>query len=478
MSIGRSVISTILGFSLVACGGGETPSSETASNSGSGGGGSTAADCSFTARAQFVRTTLEDWYLFPDKLNLSVNPASYSDLQSYIDALVAPSVTPPEGSGGPLQHAGLTFITSIAEENALITSGSSAGFGIRLSYNTGTNQVFVVEAFENAPAFAAGMDRGDELISINGSSVASLMASGGPQAVVDALGPSDPGTTRTLGWRTSGIDRSASIAKADYALDPVSDRYGAKILDDGVEQVGYINLRTFIVEDASDQLRTAMAQFKAQGITKIILDFRYNGGGLINVAATLGDLLGKDKVGQVFSKTMYRPSKSANDVTNYFQSEGNAIAATKIAVIGTEGTASASELVPNAFIPYLGTNLALVGSDTYGKPVGQSGFDRSACDDRLRAITFRTVNAAGGGDYYDGLASVMPVTCSAQDDFSKQLGDPSEASIKVALDFLAGRSCVAIAGSGARTAQSVTNRRRILRPEVPNAAQQDNPGLY
>ena len=481
MPMGRTILSSILALSLAGCGGGGgSTSSSGGGGTGTAGGGTgtgTADTCSFASRAQFVRDVLNEWYLFPDKLNLSVNAANYTDLQSYIDALVAPSVAP---TGGPLQHAGLTYITSIKEENALIATGSNAGFGIRLSYDTAANRVFILEAFESAPAFAAGIDRGTELLSIDGQSVASLMASGGPGAVSDALGPTQAGVTRTLGFRTvDGTQKSVAIAKTEYSLDPVSDRYGIKILDDGAGgQVGYINLRTFIVENASDQLRTGFQQFKAAGITRVILDVRYNGGGLISVAKVLGDLLAADKVGQVYAKTVLRPSKAAENTTELFAAEPQAIAAMKIAVIGREGTASASELVANAFIPYLGANLALVGTNTFGKPVGQYAFDRSACDDRLRAIAFRTVNRDGNGDYYGGLANVVQRSCAAGDDFTKQLGDPAEASTKVALDFLAGRTCTPITGATGIGAQGGVQRFQLLRPRTPNTAQRDNPALF
>ena len=481
MPMGRTILSSILALSLAGCGGGGGSGSTTAGSgagtgTGGGGGGSTSGACTFASRAQFVRDTLNEWYLFPDKLDLSVDPANYTDLQSYIDALVAPSVAP---TGGPLQHAGLTYITSIAEENALIDSGSNAGIGVRLSYDTEANRVFVVEAFETAPGFAAGIDRGTELLTIDGVSVASLMASGGPAAVSDALGPTEAGVTRTLGFRTvDGTEKTAAITKAEYSLDPISDRYGVKILDDGTGPVGYINLRTFIVEDAGTQLRSAFKKFKAAGVTKVILDLRYNGGGLISVAKVLGDLLAADKVGQVFSKTVLRPSKASENSTELFSAEPQAIAAIKIAVIGREGTASASELVANAFIPYLGANLALVGANTFGKPVGQYAFDRSACDDRLRAIAFRTVNRDGNGDYYGGLASAVSRTCLAADDFDKPLGDPAEASISVALDFLAGRSCSPITGAAGVGTQGGVQRWHLLRPSTPNTAQHDNPALF
>lgn len=337
----------------------------------------------------------------------------------------------------------------------------------------------MLESFENAPALPVGIDRGTELLSINGTSVASLMASGGPNAVIDALGPSDPGVSRTLGFRDlGGVERSATIAKTEFALDPVSDRYGVRILDDGTGQVGYINLRTFIVEDAGPQLRAAFQQFRDAGIDRVILDLRYNGGGLVSVAELLGDLMARGREGQVFSKTILRPSKSAENEVDLFAAQPQAIAATKVAVIGRGGTASASELVTNSFIPYLGSNLALVGTNTYGKPVGQFAFDRSACDDRLRAVTFKTTNAADQGEYYRGLAGVVPNTCAANDGIANQLGDPAEASVRVALDFLAGRSCTPIAGGQERGVQSADSRRVLLQPDRPSAAQREVPGLF
>ena len=474
MGLGRTVFTATLALSLAACGGGGGNSSGSiAGGGGSAGGGGTAGNCSLGSRQDWALAQLDEWYLFPDLLDKTVNQASHSSVQSYIDALVAPA-------RAEQRDRFFTYLTSIAEENALISSGSSAGFGIRLSYNQATNQVFVVEAFENAPAFAEGIDRGSEIVAIDGQSVSSLMASGGPQAVINALGPSDPGVTRRLTVRQpDSSEITASVTKAEFSLDPISDRYGAKILDNGGTKVGYVNLRTFIIEDANRQLREAFRVFRDQGVTQVILDFRYNGGGLVSVADVLGDLLAANRTGEIFSKTIFRASKSASDETRRFAAEPQAIAATRIAVIGTGGTASASELVANAFIPYLGDDLALIGTDTYGKPVGQIARDRSACDDRLRLVAFRTVNANDGGDYYAGLADVMPRTCQASDDITKPLGDPTEASIATALDFLAGRSCTAIAAAPGTTAaaRATPERRELIMPDAPSPAQLEIPGL-
>ena len=472
MNLGRTAIVAAMAASLAACGGDDDK------NSGPTRSGGVAADCSLSARQDWAKSQLEDWYRFPDLLDLSVDKGNYNSVQAYLDALTAPgdAVFDPDNIGKTF-----TYITSIKEENDLIANGSSAGFGIRLVYDRGANRVYVAEAFETAPAFKAGIDRGTEILQIDGQSVFNLMANGGPAAVSQALGPSDPGVTRNLVFRSaSGVEQSASVAKADFSLDPISDRYGVKVLEDGAGgKVGYINLRTFIVQNASDQLRTAFAEFRAQGITNIILDLRYNGGGLVNVADTLGDLMGQGLVGQVFSNTTYRSSKSSRNSTRLFEQEAQQITVMKLAVIGRLGTASASELVANSMIPYLNENIALIGTDTYGKPVGQDAFDRSACDDRLRAVTFQTVNAAGNGEYFGGLASVMPNTCRANDDIFTQLGEPGEQSVSVALDFLAGRTCTPISG-GTKDGSVMTEAptRRLLESPMPSAAQREMPGLY
>ncbi|MBX7528569.1 S41 family peptidase [Qipengyuania vesicularis] len=473
MDLGRTLLSATLAVSLAACGGGDGSTRTSTGGGTGGGGGGGSASCTLSDRQDWALAALQEWYLFPDLLDTSVNKASHSSLQSYLDALVAPA----RAQG---KDRFFTYITSIQEETDLINNGSNAGFGIRLSYDTVADRVFILEAFENGPAFPAGFDRGTEILQINGQSVSTLMANGGPAAVSNALGPSDPGVTRSFVIQdTAGVQRTVNVTKAEYPLDPVSDRYGVKVLDDGAGgQVGYINLRTFIVQGAGPQLRTAFTQFRSQGITNIILDFRYNGGGLVSVAELLGDLMAEGLEGQVFSRTELRPSKSSENSTELFSNQAEQIDVMKLAVIGSDGTASASELVTNSMIPYLGDNIALIGANTFGKPVGQFAFDRSACDDRLRAVAFKTVNRDGQGEYFNGLADVMPNTCRADDDYTKQLGDPDEASVAAALDFIAGRTCTPISQTKDGTVQAERRGQRLLQPDFPNAVQRENPGVY
>ncbi|MES2443615.1 MAG: S41 family peptidase [Pseudomonadota bacterium] len=451
-------------------------------NSGGGGSGSTptptptTGTCSLANRQAWAKAQLDEWYLFPETLPATLDPGPYATVGAYIDALTATA-----RSQGRDRY--FTYLISIAEENAYYSSGSSAGFGVRLSYDTGARRVFVAEAFEGAPALTAGIDRGTEILAIgtttaNLRTVSDIIASEGVDGVTNALGPATAGTTRLLRLGGTGGNRDVTVTKADYSLDPVSDRYGAKIITEGGRQYGYVNLRTFI-SPADPDLRAAFLSFRNAGVTDVIIDFRYNGGGLVSISELIGDLLGRNRTtSNVLDYTTFRASKSSNNETRYFAPQSQSIAPTRIAFIGTGGTASASELTINAQIPYLHANAGLIGTNTYGKPVGQIAIDRTACDDRLRVIAFATENANHQGGYFNGLKGTVEASCQAADDLSHPMGDPLEASTRSAIDFLAGRACTPIASSGQGTQSLRAGERQLLSPERPNTAQREVPGLF
>jgi C-terminal processing protease CtpA/Prc len=474
---------------LSGCGGG---SGSLANGGGGGGGGTptptpTTSGCSLRERQDWAAAQLNEWYLFPETLPTNLNPSTYGTVDAYIDALTATARS-------QRRDRYFTYLTSIAEENAYYNAGASAGFGFRLGADTAARRIFIIESFEGAPALAAGIDRGTEIISI-GTSVAnlrtvnSIIAAEGTAGVTAALGPDTVGTSRVLRVNdAAGGTRDVTVAKADFTLTPVSSRYGAKVINDGGRKVGYVNLRTFI-NTADPALRAAFADFRAQGITEIIVDLRYNGGGLISIAELMGDLLGGNRsTSEVFDYITFRPEKSAENSNHTFTPQPQSASPTRLAFIGTGGTASASELVINAFTPFFHNRSALIGTNTYGKPVGQIALDRASCDDRLRVIAFATQNGARQGTYFDGLAPFMEASCQANDDITHQLGDPLEASTRSALDFLAGRSCSVITASApqsqsARSASSTTTAfpaapRELLTPDRPSTPQREVPGMF
>ncbi len=432
--------------------------------------------CSLLNRQNFAGSVLNEWYLFPETLPTSLSPAAYTSVDDYIDALTATA----RGQG---RDRYFTYVTSIKEENAYFSSGATAGLGVRLSYQ-GT-RLFVSEAFEGAPALVAGIDRGAEIVGIgtnssNIRSVSEIVAAEGSAGVSSALGPNTVGTSRVLRITDSTGTRNVTVAKAEYDVSPLSTRYGVKIIDNGGGQrVGYINMRTFILT-ADNQLRTAFADFRAKGITNFVIDFRYNGGGVVSTAELMGDLLGGNRTNNdIFSVTRFRASKSSQNETRRFSAQSQSVSPVKIAFISTRATASASELVAAGLAPFLGTNAALVGSNSYGKPVGQIAVDLSACDDRIRVVAFAKENAAGQGDYFSGLAGTLRTTCAAADDITRPLGDPQEASLRAALDFVAGRSCTPIAiAQGAQSTASRNELRALPAPRDASTVQREIPGLF
>ncbi len=464
-------------LALTGCGGGggdsgNGPTVVSPSPTGSPGPAPTSGSCSLSNRQAWAKDVLEEWYLFPNLLDTSVRASDYADVQGYIDALVAPA-------RAESKDRGFTYLTSIEEEDAYYESGSTAGIGALLVIDS-LGRLRLREAYENAPAYAAGMDRGTQILAI-GTTSSNLVdvADMDYDELVAALGPSESGVSRVFRFRPVegsgfGPAQTRTVTKAEYDIQPLSPRYGSRVIDTGSEKYGYINLRTFI-EPAEQQLRDAFARFGAQGIDKVIVDVRYNGGGLVRTSQVLSELLNAGHVGEEYSSLELRPSKSSENETYYFRNQAGAIAAMKVAFIGTGNSASASELIMNAQIPYSGANTALIGENTYGKPVGQYAFDLSECDDRLRAVTFRTVNAAGNADYYTGMASTMPNACIADDDLMDQLGSPGEEMVARASDFLENSSCQPII-AGTQGTKSLG--RRVIMPRNPTIAQIEMPGLF
>ncbi len=439
------------------------------------------ASCSLRDRQLWAEAQIREHYLFPEDLPASLSPDGFATVQAYIDALTATA----RAAG---KDENFTFITSIAEENAFLASGQTAAFGIRVEYDSSARRAQVVDVFETGPAFAAGFDRGAELLAIGTTpdslaSVASLFAQGGPAAVSSALGPSQAGITRTIRFSLNGQERTVTIARAEFSAPPVSPRFGVQTYDQpGLGRVGYVNVRSFIAPTEAP-LRAAFARFRTEGVTNIIIDFRYNGGGLVRTADLMGDLMGRDRLeSDVFSFTTFRPSKSASNSTRLFRVVPESVAPTNLAFITTGVSASASELVPNSMLPYLQNRLTLVGANTAGKPVGQIGIDRAACDDRLRIVAFSNQNARRQGDYFDGLAPYLPSrggrTCAARDDFAQQMGNPAEASTQRAIAALKGESCTAIAGTADTLRELSVPSRAMLTAQNPTAAQREMPGLF
>jgi C-terminal processing protease CtpA/Prc len=442
---------------------------------GGGGGNGLGSNniCGETARKQFVLDASREWYLFPELLPASVNPADFATAEELLDHLTATARE-------QRKDRYFSYLTTRTEENALLGAGQFAGFGFRTRTDPGPRP-FIVEVFESSPASDGGVARGDEIVAVDSGSgfvpVSQLLANG--STISDALGPSEAGVRRGLRLLRDGVTREISLTKRTVTIDPVSNVYGAKILPlAGTTGVGYLNLRTYVAT-ADTQLRDAFAQFLAQGVDYFIVDLRYNGGGLVSTAETLNNLLGGARTtADAQLRVTHNSVKASLNETRRFQPQPQSVRPVRIAFLTTESTASASEINVNSMVPWV--EIAIVGEDTYGKPVGQFAFDLSGCDDRLRLVAFRTENALGQGDYYDGLASTLDFACAAADTLEQPLGDAAEGMTSAALQWLATGACgTVIAPAPAARAKpgAPAGADRHPLPRNPSAAEYWVPGI-
>lgn len=443
-----------------------------ACGSGGGGGDASSDACGAAAQKQWVLDVARDWYLFYDLLPADVDPSQFATATELLDHLT-------ENARAQDKDRFFSYLTTQAADGALLGEGQFTGFGFRTRTDPGSH-VFVLEVFEASPASEAGLVRGDEIVAVDDGggyvATADLLADG--TTISEVLGPADAGLRRGLRLQNGSATREVSLVKRTVTIDPVPDD-GVRILPLGsTTGVGYINFRTYI-STADAQLRTAFDSFRAQGIDYIIVDLRYNGGGLISISELLGDLLGGARSNaDVQSRMTFNPGHAGSNATRPFQPRAQSVSPVRIAFLTTEATASASELNVNTIRPWVET--AIVGSNTYGKPVGQSAFDLSGCQDRLRLVTFKNVNALDEGDYYEGLAPVMGFACAADDTLDRQQGDPAEGLTAAALQWLQTGACgTVIAPAAARFKPGVGpgEASRFPRPARPTAAQAWLPGV-
>ncbi|WP_235976464.1 S41 family peptidase [Sandaracinobacteroides hominis] len=385
MSSTRLFLSVALSAVLVACTSGDPPGGELAAGEinaapilvpgsvtpapsptpgtitpGTIGGPSTpgqpGSGCTLRERQDWAAAQIREWYLFPETLPAGLDPANYQTVQGYIDALTA-------NARAQGRDRYFTHLASIAEEDAYYESGSTAAFGMRVQQLIGTDRQFIGDVYENTAASRAGLVRGDEIVAIGTTpstmeTVTAITAQDGAYGVTIAMGPPDVGVSRTLQLRGVGGSRTVTLTKTEFDIQPVSPNYGVRIIEEGGQKTGYLNLRTFI-STADPQLRQAFRQFKAAGVQQLIIDFRYNGGGMVDIAELMGDLMGEARLSSdVFEQMRFRPEKSSNDSVKRFERKPESIAPLKLAFITSGDSASASEAVINGMLPWARDNVA------------------------------------------------------------------------------------------------------------------------
>jgi hypothetical protein len=396
-------------------------------------GAPSASGCSVAGENAQILSVMQSWYYWYRSLPSNVNPANYASSNALLDAI----------RQQPLDR--FSYITTQAANQSFYGAGQYVGYGLGFGLTSGNN-LDVNQVFPGSPADQAGLSRGDTVTALNGVPVPTLVAN---NQLDSALAAANPGISKTFTY-TSLQSQTLTVTLTSAVVTQPSVGQ-VTVLDDGRERVGYFLFNSFI-DPSNSELDQAFAQFSSQGVTHLVIDERYNGGGEVSVAQHLASLIaGSSYAGKSLATLTYNDKHSSQNETITFPSIASPLSLTQVFFITTDSTASASEFIINALRPFM--DVVTVGAATFGKPVGEDGFN--VCTDVLYPITFKIANVSGYGDYFNGL----PPTCAAADDVGHALGDPDEASLATALSYIRTQNCPQAAARPNASRVTVSRRR-------------------
>jgi carboxyl-terminal processing protease len=256
-----------------------------------------------------------------------------------------------EGMLSQLQDPYTSFLQQTGyEELSISTTGDYGGVGLRIDSRDGWIQV--VSPIADSPGERAGLVSGDQIVEVENQSTKGWST---PRAA--SLLRGEPGTDVSITVRRAGFADSLrfTLTRGEIHVNSVE---GTKML---VPEVGYLHLTTVSRQSASE-VQQVIAELHSQGAEGVILDLRFNPGGILEEGAALADLF-LDR-GQVIVETRGR---ARGATATYSAEQQQAWPDLPIVVLVNQATASAAEILAGALQDH--DRAAVVGSPTFGKGV-------------------------------------------------------------------------------------------------------------
>jgi carboxyl-terminal processing protease len=410
----------------------------------------------------WLRSWTNQLYLWYSEVP-DIDPGLYSTTAAYFPLLKTSAVT---STGQPKDRFHFTYPTTQWEQ--MSQSGVDVGYGLTFDIVAGAppRQVYAAYIWPGYAAAAANVLRGSEILQIDGVD----MVNAGDQSSVDTLNqglaPTSIGESHTFVLRDPGAasSRTVVLQAASVTETPVPI---VSTIQTSSGPVGYILFNDHIATSESE-LISGIQQLKGAGVTDLVLDIRYNGGGYLDIASELDYMIAGPgpTAGLPFDQIAFNAKyPSTNPVTGAsltptpfhtvsqgFSSSPPAgtnlpyLGLSRVFVLTGPGTCSASEAIMNG-LKGVNVQVVQIGSTTCGKPYGF--YPQDNCGTTYFSIEFQSDNAQGFGDYPDGfspqnsttLTSAVLPGCSVADDFTHELGDPDEGRLAAALGYRASGAC-------------------------------------
>ena len=421
----------------------------------------------------WVRSWIDETYLWYREVPTTYQPPSFSTPIAYFDVLKTTATT---ASGQPKDRFHFTYTT--AEWEASL-NGVELGYGmlLALTRNKPPRKAVISIVEPGSPAALAGLQRGDMLQSIDGVDFVNAADAASVKIINAGLLPKAQGT-HALSFSRDGTVRNATLQAVEVSTSAVQNE---RIIDTPTGKVGYLTFNTHN-NVAERQLVETMRRFQAAGISDLVLDVRYNGGGYLDVASELAYMIAGPQVttGKTFEQVLFNDkTRPKAPVPFHTQSQGfpgpnplpkgtplPSLGLTRVTVLTTGNTCSASEAIING-LRGVDVQVNLIGGTTCGKPYGF--YPTPNCGTTYFAVQFQGVNAKGFGDFADGMAP----TCDVTDDYQHQLGDAAEGMLAAALRYRSSGSCTPATGATrllSSMQSPVDTAARLLRPAYKEIA--------
>ena len=243
-------------------------------------------------------------------------------------------------------------------------------------------------------------------------------------------------------------DINIELQKVPLIKNPV---HHYSTLDYSGGKIGYLMYNQF-VSNYDDYLKTIFSEFKSNSVDELILDLRYNPGGSINSAIVLASLI----TGQ-FENEIFNTEQWNNDIQDYwinnnpeylinrFTTFQSSLSLSRVYILTTRSSASASELIINCLKPYI--DVVQIGTPTYGKyQASVTLYDSENFSNQnvnrshnyaLQPLVLKTLNVNGVTDYYNGINPDYEYEERAFD--MGQVGDLNEPMLNFTLDIIESR---------------------------------------
>ena len=313
-----------------------------------------------------------------------------------------------------------SFTMTYTDMVSLLENGETTGWGAGLGFDD-LDLLRILFVYDNSAMGKAGVKRGWQIKAMNGKTVAAMSDAEVNTALNNA-------NNSFVFIKNDGSETTLQMTQGAIIINSV--QY-SNIFTKGAKKIGYFVFSDFLGSSVKE-LNAVFDDFSSKGVTDLILDLRYNGGGTLDCADSLVAMLaGKPNKDKVYNTLTYNNKHiRTGNYSTFIGLKSNSVQLDKLVVITTSSTASASELVISGLKPYM--NMKLIGSTSHGKPVGMNIEGDTKLNIAVAPICFRNVNSQGYSDYFDGI----PVDFAVKDNVTQDWGNTADACLNAALNYI------------------------------------------